>query len=162
MALPALLWLTLAANAQQTLRVEVLAPPELGVGALRVRTQWLGQPIDQALEGPAERTSDAGVWTAELGGEPLRVAALEVVGEWAGAPVTLWAGTLALVPPEDTLSLRVEPGQPPQAQRVVALPARGLRERAGARALAASLGWAGLVFLYVAWLVGRALPPDPA
>lgn len=157
--------LRVAWGAEQQLHIEVAVPGNVDLVDLRVQMLWLGElkdePLTTELGTPVDQPNH-GVWSATLRGEPLRLATVGLLCEWEGETLTLWEGSVAPFAPEDTLSFRLEPGPPPRAVRIAALPSAGPRERAGELGLAAGLGWAGLVFLYVAWLVGRALPPDPA
>ncbi|MCB9742963.1 MAG: hypothetical protein H6740_10200 [Alphaproteobacteria bacterium] len=157
----ALLPLLLAEPATQVLRVEVVttqANPDLRV---ELRTTWLGEDRVLVLtddgSAPGDTPAD-GLYVGTWRGAPVRMLPIQIVvtgGQLVDAEV--YAGLERVNQPEDRLAYALSFGDNPRAQRVIApYLVRDLDVRESSW-VAASIGWAALAFLYVAWLAGRAV-----
>ena len=157
------MWLALllAAAPPQALRVTV-ASATAGPGVtIEVRTTWLGEPRTMVLTDDGSQPGDTpadGVYAGEWTGDAVRILPITLVQRGDSGEVILYDGLERVYQPADTLSFSLTADDPPRAERVVApYVARRVEARETAR-VAASVGWAILVFVYAAWLVGRAWP----
>lgn len=157
------MWLLLliAAAPPQTLRVVVATTvPRPGL-VVEVRTTWLGEERKMRLTDDGSQPGDvamdglySGVWT----GEAVRMLPIQLVQPSDSSDWVLYEGLERVYQPSDTLSYALTSDSPPRALRVVAPYVAQRVEMRETSWVAASIGWAALVFVYVAWLVGRAWP----
>lgn len=127
--------------AAQTLVVEVVADPP---AAMTVEVEWLGETRSAPLEDP----DGDGVMSARFEGERLRFAHVRLLE--SGDEVH--RGIEPVTDAAMRLSYVIDDGQ---ARRVALAASPRARETRDGLRLAAVVGWTALLFLYVAWLVGR-------
>lgn len=145
----------------QVVRLEVASAWRLS--AVEVETVWLGEARTLALTDDGRVDGDLpgdGVWVGEWTGEAVRLLPVRVYVTGAeGARVEVSGSVEPLAFPHDRLVWVLEQnGDTLTARRAAAaLPSRPL-EVAETAFAAAGFGWAGLLLLYVGWLVRR-LPP---
>ena len=148
----------------QTVRVEVVTQGVPTDVTLAVRTTWLGEERETKLSDDGHEAGDRaadGVRVANWSGEAVRVLPVTLVAiDAEGERTTLAGYNEAVSDGEDRLVYAVAWDKPPRVRRVaVALASRPM-EVADTASVAASLGWVGLVFAWVAWLA-RSGPEAP-
>jgi hypothetical protein len=146
----------------QAVRLEVATARGFPGLQIEAHTTWLGVERTLQLHDDGQVPGDVpgdGLYVGTWMGDAVRVLPIRlVVSSDAHAPFEAYGGLERIVQPVDRLAWALDLDETPTARRVAApLLARPMeaRELSG---VAASLGWACLAFLYVAWLVGRARP----
>lgn len=149
------------ATAADAVRVEVASDQPPASGAFVVQTAWLAEPQTWELRDdgvPPDTRAGDGVWTGGGSGDEVRTLSLTLSTPDADTP--LWSGTERLAAGAQRLVFSLEhDGPTPRVHRsAVALPGPSM-EVAEASSVAALLGWAALVLVYVlgivAWSTGR-------
>ncbi len=148
--------------AEQQAVIEVATrwrPPGLRI---EVEADWLGEthvvPLTDDGADPADQPRD-NVWAATLEGGRVRALPLRIAVAAQGLPRTVIAERLEpIVSTDARISFALEhDGRRPSARRVaIPAPPRAVQMNQVAR-LAMWAGWGAMAFLYVSWLVGRAL-----
>ncbi len=146
-------------EATQEVRLEVATTRAFPGLEIEAHTTWLGEARVLPLHDDGQLAGDVpgdgvyvGIWT----GAPVRVLAIQLqVATDAHSPFEAYGGLERIVQPTDRLAWALEMDETPTARRVAAPLLSRPTEARELSGVAASLGWACLAFLYVAWLVGR-------
>ncbi|MCB9761482.1 MAG: hypothetical protein H6739_16685 [Alphaproteobacteria bacterium] len=158
-----MLWpLLLATALADEVRIEIAtaqANPEV---RLEVRTTWLGEDRTLVLRDDGSSPGDVpadGLYVGAWTGDPVRVLPIRILATGGAlSEAEVYAGLERIHQPADRLAYALAFGDNPRAQRVVAPYLVRTLDARESSWVTASLGWAGLLFLYVVWLVGRAFP----
>lgn len=150
-------WLLVAGlSAAQTVQVAVVARGAPAGAVFYAETTWLGDDRTTRMLDDGSVVGDLagdGVDVAVWSGDPVRVLPVWIAVELPGGSMQTIGGFEEEVNDDDRLVYAVTWDPTPSLRRVpAALTVRGA-EVAEAASTAAALGWTGLVFGYVAWLV---------
>lgn len=157
-----LLFAAALAQSPQTVRLQVATLRNLPTLQVTAETTWLGEErVVQLLDdgsAPGDSPGD-GVYVGEWTGAPVRALPIRLLVQAPGQPrFEVYTGLERVMQPEDRLSFALELGDAPRAQRVAAPYLARARDSREVSWVAASLGWGVLVFAWLAWMLGRALP----
>jgi hypothetical protein len=134
-------------------QIELAAEALPSIAQPTLHTTWLGTPQTVVLRDdgrlPDRRAGD-GTWTAQLVGEEVRTLSIQLQIDDA----VLWSGTETLPMGAQTLRFAHDVRGPRAWRSAVALPVPAM-EVAEASSVAAMLGWAGLVMVWLMGLAGR-------
>jgi|GEM_PF-1963102 len=151
-------------DSAQGVRLEVATARGFPGLRIHAHTTWLGEARSLELRDDGQQPGDVagdGLYVGAWRGAPVRVLPIRlVVASDAHPEFEAYGGLERVVQPADRLTWALDLDESPAARRVAAPMLSRPMEARELSGVAASLGWACLAFLYVAWLVGRARP-DP-